>query len=124
MATTYTWIGTPGVALDGSIPLDWTPSGPPQDGDTAILANGGTIDIGNGQLVSNTVSLVSGKLVFARDSRIAIGTPSLDEQSLLTTFTGTSTVEATTIDALGNAVNAGTILANCVLSGSANAMSD
>ena len=114
MANTFTWIGAPGTAGNGNDPTEWTPTGNPQAGDTGILTDGGTILIGNGQLNSNTLILGSGLLVFAGDTQDTIGSPTLDNLTLLTTNTGTGVAQSSTIDALGNFVNAGTILADGV----------
>jgi hypothetical protein len=112
MANTYTWIGAPGTAASDAITADWTPAGHPRAGDTGILTDGGTILFGNGQLNSNTLVLGNGLLVFAGDTRDTIGGPPADSLTLITTTTGPSLAQSSMIDALGNFVNAGTILAD------------
>lgn len=112
MATTYTWIGTPGTAAFGDTTTDWSPNGIPGPGDTGILTNGGTILLSNSQLNSNTLKLGNGLLVFAGDTSDTFGAPTFDSLTLLTTNTGGSVAQSSTIDATGNFVNAGTILAD------------
>jgi collagen type I/II/III/V/XI/XXIV/XXVII alpha len=111
VANTYTWIGPSGIAASGTISTDWSPTGVPQAGDTAIIGTNGTVLAGDGLLRSETVFLAGGELSFAGDSLVTQGNPSLDSASLITTNISPGTILASTIDALGNFVNQGTILA-------------
>src|ERR1035438_1052881 len=106
---TYTWIGATGAS---TIAADWSPNGSPAAGDTAILTNGGTILLGDGQFQANTWSLGTGLLLFAGNSLVTLGAPDVDAASLITTNTGSFFGQASTIDAFGNFVNEGTILAD------------
>ncbi len=113
MAKTYTWTGSPGTAASGSVPADWSPSGgPPQTGDTAILSDGGTILLGDTPFVANTLLFGNGLLDLVGDGQANLARPSVDQASLITTNTGTNVAQSSTIDATGNFVNEGTILAN------------
>jgi T5SS/PEP-CTERM-associated repeat protein len=110
MARTFTWIGT--SAASGTIAADWSPSGgPPASGDTEIIGLNGTVLEGDGLLNGNTVILDGGRMTFAGDTLVTYASPSLNPTTLMTTATAPNTVSASTIDALGNFVNQGTILA-------------
>ncbi len=112
MPKTYTWIGPSGGAAASTIAADWSPfGGPPATGDTAVIGLNGTVLAGDGPLKSNTVILAGGRISFAGDSLVAFGTPSIDSASLITTATTPSGVTASTVDALGNFLNQGSILA-------------
>ena len=111
---TYTWIGTPGTAVSGALAADWSqsgsfPSGPPGIGDSAILTNSGTILLGDSQY--NSWTLGSGALVFTGNSLVTLGSPDILAGTTITTTTGLAAANST-IDAYGNFVNAGTILAD------------
>jgi T5SS/PEP-CTERM-associated repeat protein len=110
MARTFTWIGA--SAASGTIAADWSPAGgPPATGDTEIIGLNGTVLEGDGLLRSNTVILDGGRMTFAGDSLVTYTNPSLDGASLITTATAPNTVSSSTIDAQGNFVNQGTLLA-------------
>ena len=112
MATTYTWIGQPGTAASASVTTDWSPTGSPQAGDTGIITDNGTILLGDGILQANTIFEGNGLLVFTGDSLVNHGTPSLDSATLITTAAGLVVAQSSTIDANGNFVNEGSILAD------------
>jgi len=113
MATTYIWIGPAGIAASGTIAADWSPSGgPPGPGAAEIIAASGTVLEGDGLLRSNTVILDGDRMTFTGDSLVTSGNPSIDAASLITTTTVPNSLSASTIDALGNFVNQGTILAD------------
>ena len=107
MANTYTWIGPSGIAASGTIATDWSPTGVPQAGDTAIIGTNGTVLMGDGLLQSETFFLAGGELSFAGDSLVTTGNPSLDATSLITTNISLGTTLAARLDALGNFVNQG-----------------
>src|ERR1019366_6513350 len=112
MATTYTWIGPAGTAAASIAAADWSPAGgPPTTGDTGIIGSNGTVLAGDGGLNSNTAILTGGRLTFFGDSLVTASRPSVDAASLITTAATPNGVSASTVDALGNFVNQGTILA-------------
>jgi hypothetical protein len=58
--STYTWIGVSGTAFAGNDPAEWSlagvsPSGPPNQGDSAIV-NQGTILLLDAGLHTNTIT--------------------------------------------------------------------
>ena len=109
---TYTWIGSDGIAAAATVTADWSPNGTPGPNDTAILTDGGTILLSDPVFQNNVFSLGLGELAFTGDSLVNSGTPSLDATSLITTNVGGAGVQASTIEANGNFINAGTILAD------------
>jgi T5SS/PEP-CTERM-associated repeat protein len=132
--TTFTWIGPQGVTTSGDIPSDWSPTGQPQPGDTAIVNAGGTLSVGDGQFQSNTAFLNGGtgggtaaaRLIFSGDTSVSYpnvlqyGTsngfgPSIDGNSTITTAPGpgnsATAPYAGIVDALGFFTNEGSILA-------------
>jgi hypothetical protein len=96
--TTYTWALSAGTVGPWASAGDWSPSGVPQTGDSAILADGGTILLGVGSATGSTVYLADGELIFAG------GTSSIGSTTAII-----STGDASTITALGTFINAGTI---------------
>jgi hypothetical protein len=125
----YTWIGASGTAFAGNDPAEWSlagvsPSGPPNQGDSAIV-NQGTILLPDAGLHSNTVYLNSGELDFYGDAAITSGfvnngtnsvgaSPTVDSTSVITTDAGlaetvSGAAQSATIGAFGNFVNDGTI---------------
>ncbi len=102
---TFTWFGGSG---SGDVPTNWTPSGPPNSGDTAIV-NAGTVQLDDAQLTSNTVFLNAGTFQLTNDT----GSFS-SGGSLVSAFDQGTTMFAgargpAEIDTFGNFVNEGLI---------------
>jgi T5SS/PEP-CTERM-associated repeat protein len=125
---TYNWIGVSGTAFAGSDTAEWSlagvsPSGPPNQGDSAIV-NQGTIILLDAGLQSSTIYLGGGELDFYGDAATTSGfnntgtngvsNPTVDPNSVITTDAGlaetvSGTAQTATIGAFGNFVNEGTI---------------
>jgi T5SS/PEP-CTERM-associated repeat protein len=104
---TFTWFGGSG---SGDVPGNWTPAGPPNSGDTAIV-NSGTVQLLDAQLNSNTVFLNAGTFQLTNDTGSFYSGGSLVSafDSTTTLFAGAS--GAAEIDTFGDFVNDGLIKA-------------
>jgi T5SS/PEP-CTERM-associated repeat protein len=102
---TFTWFGGSG---SGDVPTNWTPAGPPNTGDTAIV-NSGTVQLTDAQLSSNTVFLNAGTFQLTNDTgSFSNGTKLVSDFDQNTTlFAGASGGAA--IDTFGDFVNEGRI---------------
>jgi hypothetical protein len=117
MANTYTWTLPAGTAGTGGTASDWSPSGPPGSGDTAIVNNGGTILLPDAMFQDNTLVLGNGEVSFSGDDTISVGNPTFDQATTLTTNTGTTPAVHGTILAAGNFISFGTIEADAAAGG-------
>ena len=102
MANTFTWFGGSG---SGGAPGNWSPSGPPQSGDTAIV-NSGTLLLTDAQFVSNQLILNAGTFQISNDT----GSVSASSFDLNTTLLAGAS-GAAEFDIFGPFVNDGTIAA-------------
>jgi hypothetical protein len=102
---TFTWFGGSG---SGDVAMNWSPSGPPNTGDTAIVSSG-TVQLTDAGLSSNTVLLNAGTFQLTNDT----GSFSSDGNLVsafdqgTTMFAGASA--AAEIDTFGDFVNEGLI---------------
>ncbi len=106
MATTFTWNGGSGF---GNVGTNWTPSGPPVAGDTAIV-NSGTVMLVNGELSDNLLELNAGTFQLSN----TIGSFFTLGNTIVSGFDNRTTLLAGTIgpaalDVFGDFVNEGTI---------------
>jgi T5SS/PEP-CTERM-associated repeat protein len=107
VAKTYTWNGGTAAADD---PTQWTPTGVPGPGDTAIVPSGDVQLALDTALKGNTVEVGSATLGFIGDQLLNFGTPTVDQNTLISNDVGS--VVTTVLDSAGTFVNQGSILAN------------
>src|SRR5262245_35093841 len=101
--STFTWNGGTASATD---PSQWTPTGVPDVGDTAIVTAGDVLFPLDTQLTSNTIEVGGATLSFTGDSLLNFGAPTLDQNSLITnTVTSVVTATDTVLDSAGTFVN-------------------
>ena len=98
---TFTWSG--GVSSDWSVAGNWTPSGTPANGDTAIINSGPTVQLLDLSLVGNTIDLGGlTPLAFINDGSAV---SNLDSATAVEV-----TGNAATIDITGSVTDAGKIV--------------
>ena len=105
--TTFTWNGGTGAGDD---PSQWTPTGTPGTGDSAIVASGTLLGGNNTHLNGNTLFLGSAAFITGGDNSITFMSPTFDFQTVLTSaIPGASAAESSLLVATGRFVNQGTI---------------
>src|SRR6185312_3174073 len=81
--STFTWIGNSGSALPADDPLDWSPSGPPHGGDSAII-NAGTLLFTDAGIQPATIYLDRATLEFFGTGSTTPQNPTLDSATVIT----------------------------------------
>lgn len=113
--STFTWIGGSGAA---SVAANWSPSGGPQPGDTAIVPSG-TVVLPTDQILTGNTYAIGGTsgttaaLSFSNDQPFSLATPALDTASIVDLLVpGVTTAETMLLLAAGTFINQGSILAD------------
>jgi fibronectin-binding autotransporter adhesin len=115
--STFTWIGGSSFA---TIATNWSPTGGPGAGDTAIIPSGTVVAQQDAQLHSNTVEIggtagATAAISFTGDALLNAATPTVDSGAVFDMLVpGQTTAESALLLSAGTFINQGSIIADGV----------